>query len=366
VTCEGRDPGTIWTVAGTHDNDVGGAEDAGLGDGGAATDARLDGPYEVLLDEAGTIYIAEDGNHPDWNLGRVRTVDADGIITTAVGPPTPGGVAAEGNAGTLEMYTPWGIAFDPDGILHVAASALPTAEVQTGYVYRIGPSGEVDVIAQWPAGVSSSDEPALNLPLSTVTDVYFDADGVLYITDIDVAQVWAVDPDGTARLFAGSGTRGFLGDGGPAVDARLLEPLRVASDAAGNIYITDSGNSRVRMVSTDGIITTVAGGGPARQQGDGGPATGADLGRPFGIEVGDDGSIYFADASDQLIRRVDPSGIISTVAGTGWITDAQHPIGDGGPATEATFDTPSSMTIGPDGNLYIADWENARIRMICQ
>ena len=187
-----------------------GPSDAGQGDGGAATAARLDGPYEVLLDDAGIIYITEDGNHEDWNLGRVRTVDADGVITTTVGPPTPGGVAAEGDAGSLEMYTPWGIAFDPDGVLHVAAGSLPTAEVETGYVYRIGPAGEVDVIAQWPAGVSGSDEPALNLPLATVTDIYFDANGVLYIADVDTSQVWAVDPDGDGALVRWLGRPGLL------------------------------------------------------------------------------------------------------------------------------------------------------------
>ncbi len=366
MTCDGQAAGTIWTVAGTHDNDTGGEGDAGLGDGGAATEARLDGPYEVLLDDAGVIYITEDGNHEDWNLGRVRTVDADGIITTLVGPPTPGGVAPEGDAGSLEMYTPWGIAFDPDGILHVAAGSLPTAEVETGYVYRIGSSGEVDVIAQWPAGVSGSDEPALNLPLATVTDIYFDANGVLYIADVDTSQVWAVDPDGTPRLFAGVGVLGFSGDGGPAVNAQLLEPTRVASDKDGNVYITDGGNGRVRMVTPDGIISTVAGGATGHETGDGGPATAGLLRRPFGIVVGDDGSLYITDAADQRVRKVDPSGIITTVAGTSWVTDADHPIGDGGPATEATFNTPSSVTIGPDGNLYVADWENARIRMICQ
>ena len=366
--CTGSLPGTIWTVAGTRDFDTGGAQDAGKGDGRPATSAQLDGPYEVLLDAVGNIYIAEDGNHDDWNLGRVRMVDVAGLITTVVGPPTPGGASASGEAGTLEMYTPWGMAFDPEGALHVSAGVLPTADIEAGYVYRIGASGKVEVVAGGPIHEASTGDggPATKATFVTVRDLYFDTAGTLYITDIEDARVRAVDKAGEIRTFAGTGIAGFSGDGGPAVDAQLQEPERVAADSNGNIYITDAGNGRVRMVDREGTIRTVAGGGAGSDPGDGRRATDAVLRHPFGIVVADDGTLYIADAEDQRIRKVDPSGTISTVAGLGVRTGGDIVYGDGGPATEASFNDPASITIGPDGNLYVADWENARIRMICQ
>lgn len=369
VTCEDKPAGTIWTVAGTRDYDTGGEQDAGQGDGGPATLAQLDGPYEVLLDAEANVFIAEDGFHDDWNLGRVRVVDADGAIRTVVGPPTPGGDAAPGEAGSIEMFAPWGMAFDPSGVLYVQAFTLPTDPVQVGRVYRVESTGDLTAVIQWPPDGPIGDDSPVEADFATVRDLYFDAAGTLYISDIEYKRVWAMDPGGALRPFAGSGVEGYSGDGGPAVDARLMDPERVASDAHGNIFITDGGAEGwgyVRKVDRDGIIHTVAGGGVANP-GDGGPATEAALMHPFGVTVAEDGSLYITEAGGQRIRKVDPEGIITTVAGVGIPTDWGIPYGDGGPATEASFgvEGPSSITIGPDGNLYAADWENARIRMIC-
>lgn len=369
VTCDGRSPGTIWTVAGTRDWDTGGPQDAGKGDGGAAINAQLDGPYEVLLDADGNIYITDDGSHEDWNLGRVRMVDGEGTISTVVGPPTPGGVVAAGDAGSLEMYSPHGMAFDRDGLLYVVAGYVVDGEaINAGAVYRIDSTGAVETIAVAPPGFYSGPEDPVELDISNAADLYVDTEGVLYLTDPDLHRVWAIDPDGTARIFAGSGTEGHAGDGGPAIEAEFIAPGRVASDAEGNIYITDTGDEQggyVRMVDSRGMIHTIAGGGTNDGSTVDGPATDARLLRPLGIVVAPDGSLYITEIVGHRIRRIDPEGHISTIAGIGVPTGGDVLYGDGGPATEASFEEPSGVTFGPDGNLYIADWENARIRLVC-
>ncbi len=210
MTCDGQAPGTIWTVAGTRDWDTGGPQDAGKGDGGPAIQAQLDGPYEVLLDADGNIYITDDGSHEEWNLGRVRVVDAAGIISTAVGPPTPGGVAAPGAAGSLEMFSPHGMAFDMDGSLFIVAGYVVDGEpINAGAVYRIDSAGAVETIAVAPPGYYSGPEQPVEIDISNAADLYVDTDGVLYLTDPDQNRVLAIDPHGTARVFAGSGAEGY-------------------------------------------------------------------------------------------------------------------------------------------------------------
>jgi sugar lactone lactonase YvrE len=204
--------------------------------------------------------------------------------------------------------------------------------------------------------------PATSAGLCGPTDVALDAEGNLYISDTgDYCigpggdAVRKVDPHGTITTVAGTGEAGFSGDGGPATKARLDFPNAVAVDREGNLYI--SGDYRIRKVDKDGIITTFAGTGEAGYSGDGGPATSARLTGPSQITFDDRGNLYLAD--EFSVRKIDPSGTITTVAGTGQAGFS----GDGGPATEAKFEA-NDVALDREGNMYIADTENNRIRKV--
>ncbi len=171
----------------------------------------------------------------------------------------------------------------------------------------------------------------------------------------------ALSADGVIETVAGDGTAGFGGDEGPATAASLgNNPWSVTVDAAGNLYIADTGNNRIRKVDVAGVMHTVAGNGIAGFSGDGGVATGASLNGPFAVAVDAAGNIYIADTNNNRIRKVDTKGIISTVAGGNTFGFG----GDGGPATDATLYAPESLALDPHGSIYIADWGNARVRVI--
>ncbi len=165
---------------------------------------------------------------------------------------------------------------------------------------------------------------------------------------------------GVISTVAGSGIAGFLGDGGSATSSRLYGPSNVAVDSANNIYIADTLNNRIRMVTATGVITTIAGIGTSGFSGDGGPATSAQLNGPSGIGLDSAGNLYIADETNNRIRMVTTTGVISTVAGTG--TGGFS--GDGGQATSAQLNFPTSVVVDTAGNLYIADSRNIRIRMV--
>jgi sugar lactone lactonase YvrE len=192
--------------------------------------------------------------------------------------------------------------------------------------------------------------------------VGIDADGILYIADNGNNRVLRVDSSGTISTVAGIGTRGFSGDGGLATEAQLSEPAGVAVDAAGNLYIADLGNNRVRRVDrSSGTISTVAGIGTAGFSGDGGLAIAAQISEPAGVAVDAAGILYIADLGNNRVRRVDrSSGTITTVAGTGTAGFS----GDGGLATEAQLDYPAGVAVDAADNLYIADNDNDRVRRV--
>jgi len=206
--------------------------------------------------------------------------------------------------------------------------------------------------------------PAKSAGLCGPTDVALDEEGNLYISDTgDYCTgpggdtVRKVDPHGTITTVAGTGEAGFSGDGGPATKARLDFPSAVAVDREGNLYIADGNNNRIRKVDKDGIISTFAGTGEARNSGDGGPATSAQLKEPACMVFDAHGNLYVADYTS--VRRIDPSGTITTVAGTGQFGFS----GDGGPASEAKL-TASDIALDGKGDMYISDTENNRIRMV--
>src|SRR5207249_4108531 len=187
-----------------------------------------------------------------------------------------------------------------------------------------------------------------------------DPAGNPYLADTADHRIRKVTPGGTISTYAGSGNFGFSGDGGPATAAELNFPRDVALDPAGNLYIADSGNSRIRKVSPGGTISTYAGSGSRGFSGDGGPAAAAQLNNPVGMALDPAGNLYIADITNNRIRKVTPGATISTYAGSGTGPFS----GDGGPATAAQLSSPAAVALALPSNLYIADDGNYRIRKV--
>jgi hypothetical protein len=207
-------------------------------------------------------------------------------------------------------------------------------------------------------GFSGDGGPATSAMIFNAHGIAVDSSGNLYIADTDNWRIRKVSTSGIISTVAGKGTEGFSGDGGAATSAELY-PWGVALDPSGNLYIADGRNYRVRKVSTSGIISTVAGNGTRGFSGDGGPATSAELGSPSGVAVDSPGNIYIDDEGNDRIRKVDISGIITTVAGGG-----SNGLAEGGPATSAEISDPVALAVDSGGNFYFADVNNGRIRKV--
>ena len=343
--------GIITTVAGMRrlPSEVGEEEedDEDVGDGGPATSALLNRPTGVAVDTAGNLYIADRDNH------RIRKVDAEGIITTIAGMADEGFSGDGGPATNAQLNKPSGVAVDEDGYVFIA-------DRDNNRVRQIEPDG---MISTFIGAEDGSDEPGTEGRLAAPRGVAVDADGNVYVADTGNHQVRKVDAEGMITPVAGTGG---LGDGGPATKARLLDPKGLAVDTDGTLYIADTGNNRIRKMDTDGIITTFAGTGERGDGGDGGAATRAQLRAPYGVAVGPDGSVFITDTFNNRVRKVDTEGIITTFAGTGEMGpfEDEDAIGDGGPATSARLIGPAGLAFDAEGNLYIVDPGNHRVRKV--
>jgi hypothetical protein len=204
--------------------------------------------------------------------------------------------------------------------------------------------------------------PAVAASFAGASYLAADRHGNLYVSDRLNARIRKVTPDGIINTVAGNGQQGFSGDGGPAVNAMLNYPTGIAIDPAGNLYIADADNKRVRKVTPSGLISTVAGNGQYGAGGDGGPALNASLSDLTAIAIDGAGNLYIADMSSQRVRKVTSDGTISTVVGIGLKGSA----GDGGPALSAQLDRPWSIALDGAGNLYLADLNNRRVRKVTE
>jgi sugar lactone lactonase YvrE len=274
-------------------------------------------------------------------------------ITTFAGTGLPGFSGDGGPATSAQLTAPRGVAVDRAGNVYIADSI-------NHRVRKVSPNGTITtVVGTGTPGLSGDGGPATSTQIFSPSDVAVDGQGNLYISDL--RRVRKVSPDGTIAAFAGTDATGFSGDGGPATSAQMGAPAGLAVDGQGNVFITDKLNQRVRKVSTDGTIRTVVGSGGAGYSGDGGLAITARLTFPDDIAVDGQGNLYIAEALINRVRKVDPGGTITTVAGTG----AQGGFsGDGGPATAAQLWEPAGLAVDGQGNLYVSDQKNQRVRKV--
>jgi uncharacterized protein (TIGR03437 family) len=385
--------GNISTIAGT-------GVQGSSGDGGPALSALLNYPRGMTFDKSGNLYVSETFG------GRVRMITPSGTISTFAG----GGNSNPNNvkATNAQLSSPDGLAVDGFGNLYIADGGAQL-------IFAVSFQGIISIVAGNPppgsfggnslAGFSGDGGPATSATLNSPAGVAVDAAGNLYIADTNNARVRkVVASGGNITTIAGNGMYRFSGDNGSARFASLNSPSALALDSAGNFYIADSLNNRIRKIASDGTITTMAGNGFSGYSGDGGPATAATLNGPGGLALdGVKGNLYISDSGNSVIRSVSPAGIITTVVGPGaglrfpaglafdaagnlYIADQyDHLIrkvtpsgtittiagngtsgffGDGGMAIAAQLNYPSGVAVDAAGNVYIADSSNARVRKV--
>ncbi|MFJ2215250.1 RICIN domain-containing protein [Streptomyces sp. NPDC101062] len=331
----------ISTVAGTG---VAGF----TGDGAPAVSAQLNAPYEIAVDSTGTLYFSDRENH------RVRKITTDGKISTVAGTGVAGYGGDNGSAISAQLNKPRGVALDGAGTLYIADSV-------NHRVRKVTPDGKISTVAGTSTrGFNSDGGPATAAQLNWPYGVMVDSTGALYIADTGNHRVRKVTADGKISTIAGTSAKGFNGDGGPATAAQLHNPMGLVLDSTGALYIADVDNHRVRKVTPDGKISTIAGTGTKGFNGDGGPAASAQLNKPVGLVLDSAGTLYIADSINHRVRKVTSDGKINTVVGTGTAGSD----GDGGPAASAQLNNVIGLAVDCVDTLYIGDLFNHRIRKI--
>ncbi len=325
----------------------------GLGDGGPAIAADLTSPTAVAFDNLGNLYIADNSGQ------RIRKVNTAGIISTVAGTGNLGYSGDGGPATSANLYSSWGVTPDGAGNLYIVDRA-------NNRIRKVDALGIITTVAG--GGASSSftnvgdGGPATSAVLRLPQNVILDSAGNLYIADTNNFRVRKVTvATGIITTIAGFGAGNSSGDGGPATAAGMA-PTSLAFDSLGNLYIADTNTGRIRKVNPAGVISTVAGGAfGAAPLGDGGPATSARLGNPYGLALDGAGNMYIGDFANNRVRKVDTAGIITTIAGSGL---TGNNIGDGGPATSALLLGPAGVAFDAAGNLYIADNGHGAVRKV--
>ena len=304
----------------------------------------------IAQDSAGALYLSEAA------AGRVYRVAPDGVVTTFAGGGTlPPGFESDGGPATAaRLSSPRGLVFDSKGNLDIA-------EVFCNCIRQVTPQGLISTLYTLPA----SPVPGR---LPNIEGLAIDAQDHLYLTEWFGDAVVRVAADGSsATVIAGTGTAGFSGDGGPAAAAQLDGPSAVTLDANGNVFVADTKNHRIRKIAPDGTIATVAGAGDCGFLGDGGPAQTAQLCMPAGILFDNTGNLIIADYGNRRVRKVSAAGVITTIAGSGENVPAfsfPGSSGDGGPEIHATFNLVGGAVFDPAGNLYVAETQGNVIRKI--
>jgi uncharacterized protein (TIGR03437 family) len=331
--------GTLHVIAGNGIN-------ATAGDGGPARAASLRAPNGVKLDGAGNILIA------DSQSQEVRVVDANGVIRKIAGGGGSGfGFSGDGVPAVSSFVNPLSAVADAKGNIFIA-------DQYDNRVRMVDAAGVISTVAgNGQAGSAGDGGPANAASLNSPAGLAIDSAGRIYVSEQNGNRVRQFTVGGNITTVAGTGQRGFSGDGGPGNQAQLSQPTGLGLDSSGLLYIADTGNKRIRRVAPGGAITSIAGTGQSAFTGDGGPAVTASLGAPMGVAVAADGTVYIGDKENDRIRRIAPNGTISTIAGIGAY------LGDGPVSTAARVPTPFELAIDPAGNLFVLTGDS-RIRKV--
>jgi trimeric autotransporter adhesin len=320
------------------------------GNGGPATDAELDTPNGMGIDAAGNVYSA------NTTSNCITKISTSGILTIVAGIGGIRGYNGDGGPATAaELYGPNEVTFDKPGNMYIV-------ERYNNDVRMVNTSGIISTVAGSGNSTWSGDGgPATAAGINDPGGVAVDNKGNIYIAEYGSSVIRKVNASGIISTIAGQvGNPGYNGDGIAATSAQINMAIGIAVDTTGNVYIGDNYNNRVRIINTSGIINTLAGNGNAAFSGDGGPATAAELNWPDHLFIDKNQNLYFGDWSNDRVREINTSGIISTVAGNG----ASGFTGDGGPATAAELRGPSGVVVSLAGNVYIDDISNSRVREI--
>lgn len=328
--------GDVTTIAGK-------AGSFGSADGNGSS-ARFDSPSGVAADANGNVYVADSSN------GTIRKISPSGDVTTLAGKAGTDGYAD--GTGSAAFFN------DPENIAVDAAGNIYVADALNNVIRKVTPSGKVTTVAGGSAAnPGSADGNATTARFQYPRDVAVDASGNLYVADQENATIRKITPSGQVTTLAGKAGATGATDGVGA-DARFYDPWGVAVDSLGNVYVADSHNSAIRKITPQALVTTL-GSAAVRQGTADGFGTAARFNSPHGIAVDHSGNVFVADTFNQTIRKISPSGEVTTFAGTAGVSGNQN-----GTGTAATFDFPSDVAVDASGNVFVADEFNNSVRKI--
>ena len=344
--------GSIKTIAGN-------GKKMFAGDGGPATGATLSFPHGITVDKNDNVLVSDKGNY------RIRKISPDGNIFTIAGNGIRGNIGDGLPAKDASIYGATSLKLNNKGEMFIISPS--------GFVSLIRMIDEKGVMHKFLDTVTPKYLDAIEnskykgkvqtgelATITTFSDFAFDHKGNLFISDRLNHQIRKVDPNGIITTIAGTGESGYYGDGGPALEAAFRDPSALTTDKKGNLYIADGANNLIRKIDTNGIVTTVAGNGKHDETGDGGPALKASIRNMDYLKVNNEGELHIVGMNTNTIRKITKDGKIVKVAGRGY----QGYSGDGGPATKAMLKSPLAIAFDSKNNMYITDMGNNRIRKV--